>query len=181
MADNITVQTVNARVDKMGSVFIKLQDRLFQIATALKQQDDRLEPEAETLLARMDELYRSIQASPAIRRQADIELADLKDRILPIKDSLDDIEANEMFNIGFELGENGKVKYSNDKARAAALRLALAAHDEYQTRLDKYHILNLNRVRLQAQVDEIERKDKNDRVIYGGCVARLADLTKRRM
>ena len=178
---NVTPATVNARVNEMVNVFLELETRVNQIATALKQQDDRLEPEAETLLARMDELYRSIQASPAIRRQAETELAELKNGLLPLKDRLDDIEAEAMLDIGFELGENGKQVYGNDKTRAAALRLALASHDEYQTRLDEYRTLDLNRVRLQAQVDEIRHKDTSDRIIYGGCVARLADLTKRRM
>ena len=178
--DSVTAATVNERINKMGTVFKDLQgrvDAMNGLITGLLVPDD---DELAGLLEQIVQLDRRVGTSPALRREAATELAETREKIALVEGRMEDIEAEMVLNISAEIDpETGKSPYSNEKTRQAALRMGLRHSDEYAEVAAELRPLNAQRAQLEAQIKEIEDKDRADRLTYSGVVARLDNINAR--
>ncbi len=60
-----------------------------------------------------------------------VEIADLQAKGRELKERLETLEAQAILDVGFEIGENGKPRYPNEKMRAAEVKLRLSRDEEY--------------------------------------------------
>ncbi len=138
------------------------------------------EQDYSTLFTDMQNLEGDIKSSPTERREAYEALVDTKHKIELAEQKLDDIEANLLLNIYAEIdGATGKPVYTNERQRDAALQIAKRESDEYQEVWDECQVLYFERTAREARLRELDEKDKAHRLLYGGMIARLENLTAR--
>lgn len=178
--------SVNSRIDAMGKAFNEHTKRIketeqhiqkFERAYMVHISENMKEYTAQ--VSEMDKLRKSISAGPIVKRECTVDLAELRDKIVGVKEALDDIEATLYMNVTAELNDDNKPAFTNDTQRKYALTQAKRACDEYQdikAQLDK---LGLDKARLDAQLREIEDTDKRSIVLFRGCVARVENVTAR--
>ncbi len=174
-----TAESVNSRVDKMAHVFKDLKRRTQRLERAYATNISANMDEYKECVQRMDALQINIDAAPSVKRQCTVELAELKDKIVGVKEALDDIEAMLYLNVTAELNDDGKPAFTNDTQRKYALTQAKRANDEYQSVKGQLDKLGLDKARLDAQLHEIEDTDKHSIVLFRGCVARVQNVTAR--
>ena len=174
----ITAATNNARIDEMGVVFTQMRIRVDAINDLIVGLLVTDENEATRLLERMKEVERNILGTPEAKRLAATELAELKVQVALVEERLDDIESNLLLNVYAEIDDmTSKPMYTNEKQRGAAFQQAQLYSAGHRQEKDELGKLNLDKARLEAQLREIEDSSKASRVIYGGLVARLENMT----
>ena len=130
---------VNERVDKMVPKFNDHTKRIQELAVRTQKMErayavhinENLK-EYNTQATAMDDLILSISAGPMVRRECTVELAELKDKIIGVKEALDDVEAMLYMNVTAELNDDDKPAYTNEPSRKAALCRCRAAAPHLQ-------------------------------------------------
>ena len=175
----ITAADVGRRVDKMVPKFNQHTKRIQALERAYAANISENMTEYAALIAEIDELRKSISAGPIVKRECTVDLAELKDQIVGVKEALDDVEAILYLNVTAELNDDNKPAFTNEASRKAALTQAKRANDEYQNIKAQLDKLGLDKARLDAQLREIEDTDKHSIVLFRGCVARVQNVTAR--
>ena len=183
-ANNMTIgeakaSAVNGRVNKMAEAFNKANARIKKLERAYMAHISENMKEYSVLVSEMDELCKSISAGPIVKRECTVDLAELRDKIVGVKEALDDVEAMLYLNVTAELNDDNKPAFTNEASRKAALTQAKRANDEYQNIKAQLDKLGLDKARLDAQLREIEDTDKHSIVLFRGCVARVQNVTAR--
>jgi len=177
--NGVTAEAVNERIDKMGQVYLETDKRIKQLERAYMTHIQANMEEYKAQTVEMDELQKSISAGPIVKRECAVELAELRDKISAVEGQLADIEAGLYLNVCSELDDDNKLVYTNESSRKAALRLAMRHSDEYQDIKGHLDKLNMDKARLEAQLQEIEDTDKRSMALFRGCVARIENITAR--
>jgi chromosome segregation ATPase len=177
--NGVTASDVNHRVDKMANYCKDMSDRIKHLERSYMTHINENMQEYVGLAAEMDALQINIDAAPSVKQLATVELAELRDRMTGVEEQLDDIEAELYLNVTAEIDDDNKLVYTNESSRKAALRLAKRHNDEYQEIKGQLDKLTLDKARLEAQLREIEERDKASRAIFRGCVARVENVTAR--
>ncbi|MHC4621925.1 MAG: hypothetical protein ACYTEQ_29655 [Planctomycetota bacterium] len=179
-AQSVNARAVNARVDKMGEVFVELQqgvEAINQLVCGLLAYDD---DEMTVLLKQVGDLQDKLTGLPAQKRELAEALAAKRQEINSMKARIELIEANLFLNVSSQIiPETGKLEYTNKEQREAALVLA-RSDDKDLVKLDgQLSKLEFEKAALVAQLNELEDTCKISREMYGGCVARLNNFTAR--
>ena len=87
--------------------------------------------------------------------------------------------ANLLLDVYAEINGDGKPKYTNEAQRKAALTVLAAENKDYSDIQAAIAELNIEKARADAELALIDDAFKTDRIVYGGCVARLENLTAR--
>ena len=184
--NGITAETVNERIDNMVPAFNGLKEqledgtaRVTKLERAYMTHIQANMQEYTEQIAKIDGITKDITATPALKFENSVVMAELCDQIAAAAEQLDDIEAELYLNVTAELDDDNKLVYTNETSRKAAMRLAMRHSDEYQEIKGQLDKLNMEKARLQAQLRQIEDADKTWKMVYRGCVARVENITAR--
>lgn len=167
------------RLDKMSHVFTALVKRLDKIQATLTQRNQHLEQWSQDLHGKMGDLETSIAHAPRVEHVVVLEIDQLRQQLTPLKESLEDMGAEIVLIISAELGENGKPKYTNDRMRKSAERLALRTSEGYQEAMLNLRALEYEIFAKQGELEEVQRQDKANSRLYAGYRSRLDNFSAR--
>jgi chromosome segregation ATPase len=167
------------RIDAMARAFAEMQKTIDKWQARQTQRNARLEQDSHDLHAAMAALEESVAHAPNVQRQLKDEIHGLRSQLPPLRDRLDELEAEFMLNISAEVDDNGKAIYKNEDLRGAAMALAKANRDEYQETLEKVRAKEFAIQRKEHELGEYEKQDKANRLLYAGHGRRLDNLTAR--
>ena len=175
----VTSETVNVRVDKMAAWSAKMEHQVNAVSALVRGYLAIDDNEFVELAEQMAMLAGRLTNAPAQRFAATQKLIDAKDQIIRLVARLELFAANLLLDVYSAIDENGKPKYSNETQRKAALAVLVADDKDCAELQDKLAELNTDKSRAEAELAHIEDAFKIDRIVYGGSVARLENLTAR--
>jgi hypothetical protein len=174
-----TAATVNERVNAMVDTWSDLNTQVKKLKELYRL---HIIPDSDAgtqLQSDMVDLEGELRTSSGFKLECEKALVDQRTAVQMAKDNLDDIEAELILGIDAELDGDGKPKYTNDKLRSAALRIAKRDSEAYQSQAKKLRSLENKAAIYQAEIREIENRDKAVRLLYRGLMTRLDSITAR--
>lgn len=120
------------RIDKMSEWAAGVSKQLKELESKILptfEQCDRISLE----LSGLYEQYQDIGAS---LQDCDITIAKLAHKIADIDGEIEVLEASALIEISCEMTENGKLKYSNDSLRKAAVKVYLNKKEDYGEKIE---------------------------------------------
>ena len=174
-----TAVTPQERLDKMGAWAATVEERLKAVDGLVRGYLAIDDNEFVELAEQMAMLAGRLTNAPAQRFAAMQKLIDAKDQIIRLEARLEFFAANLLLDVYSAIDENGKQKYSNETQRKAALAVLVADDKDCAEIQSKLAELNVDKSRVEAELAHLDDAFKTDRIVYGGSVARLENLTAR--
>lgn len=152
-----TLEALNNRIDKMGVWAAEASKRLDNAdkAAALYLQINEAGMAEE--LALMWRRYES-PLENMTQFKKDLVAKDLE--LAEIDDEIDLIESQAFLDISFAINDDGKAKYTNDAARKAAVKVALASNDDYKSLTQRRQLIEASVKNIKLDIEYLESNVK---------------------
>ena len=148
-------ETINGRIEKMAAWAKEVNSKLASLENGLRDYHQRaIDPVANEIT----EIWNSYDNLPAKIQQLKFDLIELEMAATNCKENVTAIEDETGLNVAMQINDKGKLIYSNEMARKAAIRDMLRKNEVYSDVTQKCRSAEQQIRRCKAEIEYHENK-----------------------